>query len=95
MWIYNSKICSAFSRILIDKVVPIFEKYYSTTGTKINLQLIMATTEKKQFQRLPTNIRPRHYEITLIPDMKKFIFDGTQNVDIEVINILYFTLFIK
>ncbi|KAK0172910.1 hypothetical protein PV328_006175 [Microctonus aethiopoides] len=84
MRIYNSKICSAFSRILIDKVVPIFGKYYSTTGTKLNLQLIMATTEKKQFQRLPTNIRPRHYEITLIPDMKNFIFDGTQNVDIEV-----------
>ena len=40
--------------------------------------------EKKPFQRLPTNVVPKHYRITLSPDLKKFTFTGSQVVDIEI-----------
>ncbi|KAF7994235.1 hypothetical protein HCN44_003325 [Aphidius gifuensis] len=42
-------------------------------------------TEKIPFSRLPTNICPFHYQITLRPDLKNLAFEGTQYVEIEVI----------
>jgi aminopeptidase 2 len=31
----------------------------------------------KNREVLPTNVVPRHYDLTLEPDFKKFTFDGT------------------
>jgi aminopeptidase 2 len=33
---------------------------------------------------LPTNVVPRHYDITLEPDFEKFTFDGTVAIDLDV-----------
>ncbi|XP_034944824.1 puromycin-sensitive aminopeptidase [Chelonus insularis] len=44
----------------------------------------MTTIQKKPFYRLPTNVRPCHYNITLVPNIDKFIFHGTQIVEIQV-----------
>ena len=33
---------------------------------------------------LPTNVRPRHYQITLQPDMDNFTFDGLELIDLEI-----------
>lgn len=39
---------------------------------------------KKPFHRLPANVVPKHYAITLKPDLKAFSFSGSQLVDIEI-----------
>ena len=33
---------------------------------------------------LPINVRPRHYRITLQPDLDKFTFDGLELIDVEI-----------
>jgi len=35
--------------------------------------------------RLPGNIRPVRYDITLEPDLEKFVFSGTETVEVEVL----------
>lgn len=35
---------------------------------------------------LPANVIPRHYDITLEPDFKKFTFDGTVVIDLDVVD---------
>ncbi|KAI1303651.1 Puromycin-sensitive aminopeptidase [Halotydeus destructor] len=42
------------------------------------------SSEKKAFQRLPSTVVPKHYAITLKPDLKTFIFEGHQTVDVEI-----------
>lgn len=34
---------------------------------------------------LPTNVVPRHYHVTLEPDLEKFTFDGTVVVDLDAV----------
>lgn len=33
---------------------------------------------------LPTNVIPRHYDLTLEPDFEKFTYEGTVIVDLDV-----------
>lgn len=33
---------------------------------------------------LPTNVVPKHYDLTLEPDLTKFTFDGTVVIDVDV-----------
>lgn len=58
---------------------------YCYTSFKVSENIIAMAAEKTPFSRLPTDIRPFHYEITLRPDLKNLTFEGTQNVEIEVI----------
>nr|XP_003702012.1 PREDICTED: puromycin-sensitive aminopeptidase [Megachile rotundata] len=44
----------------------------------------MSSTEKKPFQRLPTDVLPCHYHIVLSPNLKTFVFDGKEDVHIDV-----------
>lgn len=39
---------------------------------------------KKAFERLPKYVVPKHYDITLKPDLIKFRFDGEETVNVEV-----------
>lgn len=34
---------------------------------------------------LPANVIPRHYKLTLEPDLKKFTYEGTVIVDLDVV----------
>ncbi|KAF6202747.1 hypothetical protein GE061_003149 [Apolygus lucorum] len=40
--------------------------------------------EKKQFERLPKNVAPVHYELFLKPNLKNATFEGRENIQIEV-----------
>lgn len=40
--------------------------------------------EVKPFQRLPDNVKPRHYKLSLVPDLQLFIFRGDVSIQIEV-----------
>lgn len=44
----------------------------------------MSSNEKKPFHRLPTTVRPYHYDISLTPNLSTFTFDGTETVHIDV-----------
>lgn len=44
----------------------------------------MSSTEKPPFRRLPTDVLPYHYDIVLSPNLETFIFDGKENVYIDV-----------
>lgn len=46
--------------------------------------LIATMPEPKPFERLPGNIKPLHYNITLQPNLVKCVFQGSEVVDIEV-----------
>ncbi|KAH3753711.1 hypothetical protein DPMN_188354 [Dreissena polymorpha] len=41
-------------------------------------------TEKKPFERLPTNVRPVNYDITLKPNLKAFTFEGHETITVQV-----------
>lgn len=43
----------------------------------------MATT-KKPFERLPTNVAPKNYALTLQPNLTEFTFTGKEVIDVEV-----------
>lgn len=38
----------------------------------------------KPFQRLPETVRPKHYALSLVPDLKALVFEGDVSVQIEV-----------
>ncbi|XP_076622057.1 puromycin-sensitive aminopeptidase isoform X2 [Colletes latitarsis] len=44
----------------------------------------MSSAEKQPFRRLPTDVLPYHYDIVLSPNLKTFVFDGTEYVHIDV-----------
>lgn len=40
--------------------------------------------EVKPFERLPDNVRPKHYKLSLVPDLKSFTFRGDVSIHLEV-----------
>ena len=44
----------------------------------------MALPVVSEFERLPKNVQPIHYEITIKPDLVKLVFDGYENVTLKV-----------
>lgn len=40
--------------------------------------------EGKPFERLPGNVKPKHYKLNLVPDLKSFTFQGDVSIQIEV-----------
>ena len=46
-----------------------------------NKQLIM----KHEFERLPSNVKPTHYELVLEPDLEKLVFKGHTTTTIQVL----------
>lgn len=40
--------------------------------------------EAKHFERLPANVKPIHYSLTIKPDLKKCTFQGDVSIQIEV-----------
>ena len=48
---------------------------------------IMATA-KRSFKRLPTNVLPKNYKLTLQPNLTEFTFTGKEDIEVEVCGIL-------
>lgn len=40
--------------------------------------------EPKPFERLPKNVIPSHYNLFLKPDLKEFVFEGREIIDVQV-----------
>lgn len=56
-------------------------KRYSFKAGELNVAM---TAEKKEFQRLPTDVCPYHYQIFLKPDIKSFTCEGEESVHVDV-----------
>ncbi|XP_050301023.1 puromycin-sensitive aminopeptidase [Anthonomus grandis grandis] len=53
-----------------------------SSAVKANIKMPRAT---KPFQRLPKNVKPQHYALNLVPDLKSLTFKGDVSVKIEVL----------
>lgn len=82
---YNSGQSVAVSLVLCVGPFPnsSFNRLLSTK-TSGKTKTIMSEL-KKEFERLPKNVVPKHYSLTLTPNLKTFTFDGKVDIDIEVL----------
>lgn len=44
----------------------------------------MPGPDVKPFERLPCTVKPSHYDLVLVPDLKTFQFDGEVGIDVQV-----------
>lgn len=65
--------------IIVEKC----EARYYNTRESIESSARMGD-EKKPFRRLPSFVRPYHYDISLTPNLTTFTFDGTESVHLNV-----------
>lgn len=60
----------------------------SCSNTQRYYSVLRESTEKmpegKPFERLPCYVKPQHYKLSLVPDLKSFTFQGDVSVQIEV-----------
>ena len=57
----------------------------STSGKNLTRRHTFCTMpEKKEFKRLPTNVKPENYKLRLQPDLEKFTFKGQEIIDVKV-----------
>lgn len=56
----------------------------SSSSSLIKELIKVKMPEAKQFERLPTNVKPVHYNLTIKPDLKKCTFQGEVSIQIEV-----------
>lgn len=57
---------------------------YRKISTDLDQTIANKMHEVKPFQRLPDNVKPKHYKLSLVPDLKSFIFRGNVSIQIEV-----------
>lgn len=65
------------------RVLPISCCFGTTSSKRSTIIRTMATT-KKPFERLPTNVAPKNYALTLQPNLTEFTFTGKEVIDVEV-----------
>lgn len=62
-------------------------KFYGTVAAETIVQnsgIVVKMPEGKAFERLPEIIKPRHYALSIKPDLKAFTFEGRVKIEIEV-----------
>ena len=57
---------------------------FESAITQSFLSSVAGMSEKKLFERLPTDVVPRNYAVELQPDLKKFVFTGKLAITVEV-----------
>lgn len=64
-------------------------------STDLDQTIAKKMPEVKPFQRLPDNVKPKHYKLSLVPDLKSFIFRGDVSIQIEVGLTFHMPVFVK
>ena len=60
-----------------------YSKHISLFTDESNFRL--STMTNKEFSRLPTNVVPRVYHLHLTPNFESFKFDGSVQIEVEVV----------
>ncbi|CAH1155325.1 unnamed protein product [Phaedon cochleariae] len=56
------------------------KRFYSSLQTSVT----MPEGKGKPFERLPENVKPKHYTLSLVPDLRNLTFRGDVSIQIEV-----------
>lgn len=93
---FTPQILATLGMGLVAACVHQRQRELATTNTQTNASQTLSkksesTTEKKEeWQRLPTNVRPTHYDLTLKPDMRhateggSYTFEGAVTISLKV-----------
>ena len=60
-------------------LLPLSSAFRSSTITSA------MTAVKNKYERLPTDVVPKNYNLTLHPDLTEFTFSGKEVIDVEVL----------
>lgn len=67
-----------------DNIVVVGRNTYGTVLKENPANMV----EKKPFERLPNTVKPKHYTLTLTPDLKAHTFKGEVTIHIEVCGVV-------
>ncbi|XP_072390827.1 puromycin-sensitive aminopeptidase [Diabrotica undecimpunctata] len=60
---------------------------YSNSKRRFSVQKTSKNMpEGKPFERLPQNVKPKHYRLSLVPDLAALTFQGNVSIEIEVVS---------
>ena len=57
---------------------------FVSSKARFSIATIRMTSAKKHFNRLPANVVPKNYKLTLMPNLTEFTFTGEEVIDVEV-----------
>ena len=64
--------------------LPPFEYYFTRSASVVasnSSQLVMADIEGSEKYRLPVDVRPKHYDLSIKTDLEKLQFEGTVTIE--------------
>ena len=92
--VFTRKLCvQAFQKFSVYSIVK--ARNFRTINRVFRATIRNMSTEAKEFERLPTDVLPKNYQLTLHPNLTEFTFAGKQVIEVEVRTSLLHLLIFK